>query len=86
MTRFELGGRSVAGLETCIEVPALKLLLDLGYCSRSAVSNPYVLLSHGHLDHMGAIAQHAARRSLLGMSEGVYFVPPAIAPQVEVWS
>ncbi len=83
MNALELRGRSVAGLETCIEVPALKLLLDLGSCSRTAVNQRQVLLSHGHLDHMGAIAQHAARRSLLGMEEGVYFVPAAIAPQVE---
>lgn len=83
MTRLELGGRSVAGLETCIEVPAFKLLLDLGFCSRSAVNQRFVLLSHGHLDHMGAVTQHAARRALLGMSEGVYFVPRAIAHQVE---
>lgn len=83
MTRLELAGRSVAGLETCIEVPALRLLLDLGVCSRSAVNQAHVLLSHGHLDHMGAVAQHAARRALLGMSEGVYFVPEAIAAQVE---
>ena len=83
MSRLELSGRSVAGLETCIEVPSLKLLLDLGACSKTALSMPLVLLSHGHLDHMGAIAQHAARRSLLGMSEGVYFVPASIADRVE---
>ncbi|MDF3069880.1 MAG: hypothetical protein K0R38_5481 [Polyangiaceae bacterium] len=81
--RLELRGRSVAGLETCIEVPTLKLLLDLGSCSRTAVAQRQVLVSHGHLDHIGAIAQHAARRSLLGMEEGVYFVPEEIAPQVE---
>jgi ribonuclease Z len=83
MSRLELAGRSVAGLETCVEVPALKLLLDLGCCSRTAVNLPLVLLSHGHLDHMGAIAQHAARRSLLGMKEGIYVVPASIAEQVE---
>jgi ribonuclease Z len=83
MTRLELAGRSVAGLETCIEVPALKLLLDLGCCSRTAVNQPLVLLSHGHLDHIGAIAQHAAQRSLLGMKEGTYVVPASIAPHVE---
>jgi ribonuclease Z len=83
VSRIELSGVSVAGLETCIEVPSLKLLLDLGSCSRTAVNQPLVLLSHGHLDHMGAIALHAARRSLLGMSEGVYVVPQRVAPQVE---
>jgi len=79
----ELVGRSIAGLETCIEVPTLKLLLDLGSCSRTAVNQPLVLLSHGHLDHMGAIAQHAARRSLLGMKPGTYVVPAPIVEQVE---
>lgn len=83
MSRVELFGTSVAGLETCIEVPQLRLLLDLGVCSRTAVNQPLVLLSHGHLDHMGAIAQHAARRSLLGMSEGIYVVPAQVGPQVE---
>jgi ribonuclease Z len=81
--RVELSGVSVAGVETCIEVPALRLLLDLGRCARSAVSQPLVLVSHGHLDHIGAIAQHAARRALLGMSEGIYVVPAAVAPLVE---
>ncbi len=81
--RIELSGRSVAGLETCIEVPSLKLLLDLGVCSRAAVNQRWVVLSHGHLDHMGAIAMHAARRALLGMPEGTYFVPEVVAPQVE---
>lgn len=80
---LELSGVSVAGLETCIEVPSLKLLLDLGRCSPTAVNQRFVLVSHGHLDHLGAITQHAARRALLGMTEGVYLVPPAIAPRVE---
>jgi ribonuclease Z len=83
MTRLQLAGRSVAGLETCIEVPSLKLLLDLGCCSRTAVNQPLVLLSHGHLDHIGAIAQHAARRALLGMKEGTYVVPASIVEPVE---
>lgn len=83
MSRLLLAGRSIAGLETCIEVPALKLLLDLGCCSRTAVNQPLVLLSHGHLDHIGAIAQHAARRALLGMEPGSYVVPASIFEQVE---
>src|SRR5690349_6664922 len=80
---MDLAGVSVAGVETCIEVPSLKLLLDLGRCSTSAVNQRVVLISHGHLDHLGAITQHAARRALLGMAEGVYVVPHAIGPRVE---
>ncbi len=36
-------------------------------------------MSHGTSTTSGAITQHAARRSLLGMAEGIYLVPRAIA-------
>ena len=80
---MKLEGLSIAGIETCIEVPELKLVLDMGRCTRTAVQYPVVLVSHGHLDHIGAIAQHAARRAMLGMSEGTYLVPSAVAARVE---
>jgi ribonuclease Z len=80
---MDLVGFSVAGMETCIEVPSLKLLLDLGRCAKTAVSSPLALLSHGHIDHMGAVAHHAARRAMMHMEEGVYVVPRLVAPQVE---
>ncbi len=80
---MKLEGSSVAGIETCIEVPSLRLVLDMGRCTQSAIHQPLVLLSHGHLDHMGAIAQHAARRSMLRMGESTYLVPAAVARDVE---
>ena len=79
--KFE--GVSVAGVETCIEVPSLRLVLDMGRCTRTAIVQPLVLVSHGHLDHMGAIAQHAARRSMMRMGESTYLVPAAVAADVE---
>jgi ribonuclease Z len=80
---MKLSGFSVAGVETCIEVPSLRLVLDLGRCSKTAINHPLVLLSHGHLDHIGAIAQHAARRALMHRGESVYVVPRAILREVE---
>lgn len=79
--KFE--GLSVAGVETCIEVPSLRLVLDMGRCTRSAVQHPLVLLSHGHLDHMGAVAQHAARRAMMRMGETTYVAPAAVARDLE---
>ena len=78
-----LSGFSVAGVETAIEVPSLGLVLDMGRCSRSAVNQPLVLLSHGHLDHAGAITQHAARRAMMKMSPGIYLVPAAVQASIE---
>jgi ribonuclease Z len=76
-------GFSTAGVETSIEVPSLGLVLDLGRCSRTAINHPLVLVSHGHLDHVGAVVQHAARRAMMNMGESVYVVPPSIASEVE---
>lgn len=81
--KFE--GLSVAGVETCIEVPSLRLVLDMGRCTRSAVHHPLVLLSHGHLDHMGAVAQHAARRAMMRMGESTYVAPAAVAAELEAF-
>lgn len=80
---IELAGVSVAGIETAIEVPSLRLVLDMGRCMSSAVNQRWVLLSHGHLDHVGAIAQHAARRAMMKMPEGIYVVPATIRDAVE---
>jgi ribonuclease Z len=80
---MKLEGSSIAGVETCIEVPSLRLVLDMGRCTRGAIQHPLVLLSHGHLDHMGAVAQHAARRSMMHMGESTYVVPRAVARDVE---
>jgi ribonuclease Z len=80
---MEFEGVSVAGVETCIEVTSLRLVLDMGRCTRTSVVQPVVLLSHGHLDHMGAIAQHAARRAMMHMGESTYVVPAAVVNEVE---
>jgi len=48
VNRISLLGFSTAGIETAIEVPSLGLVLDLGRCSRTAVNQPLVLVSHGH--------------------------------------
>jgi ribonuclease Z len=66
---------SVAGFQTCIELPELSIAFDMGFCPRSAVKRATVLVSHGHMDHVASIAQHAATRGLLGMDPPTYFVP-----------
>jgi len=80
---MKLEGMSVAGVETCIEVPQLRLILDMGRCTRGALQQSLVLLSHGHLDHIGAVAQHAARRAMMHMGDSTYVVPKAVAKDVE---
>jgi mRNA degradation ribonuclease J1/J2 len=56
METLPIEGFSVAGIETSIVVPTLKVVLDMGRCSSAAVSHSTVLVSHGHLDHAGALS------------------------------
>jgi ribonuclease Z len=83
VNRIALTGFSTAGIETAIEVASLGLVLDLGRCSNTAINHPLVVVSHGHLDHVGAVVQHAARRAMMNMGESTYLVPASIAADVE---
>ena len=66
---------SVGGLETCIELPGFELAFDIGRCPPTAVRRKRILCTHGHMDHMGGLAYHAATRDLLGMPPPSYLVP-----------
>ncbi|MGB0637816.1 MAG: MBL fold metallo-hydrolase [Myxococcota bacterium] len=74
---------SVAGLETCIELPDFKLAFDIGRGPKSAASMKTVLFTHAHIDHMGGIAHHVATRSMLGMTPPTYVVPSKLVGRVE---
>jgi ribonuclease Z len=69
---------SVAGMETCIELPGLKTCFDIGHGHRSTARNHTVLFTHAHIDHMGGIGHHAATRSLLSMAPPTYVVPKPV--------
>jgi ribonuclease Z len=75
LKNMEIGGVSIAGIETCIELPSWKLCFDLGKGRQSAVRFPRILFTHGHSDHMGGIVSHCATRSLMGMKPPDYYVP-----------
>lgn len=80
---------SVGGLETCIQLPGYNLAFDIGRSGRSAAQRERVFITHAHIDHLGALAQHAATRGLLGLSPPTYIMAPALIPDVtallEVW-
>lgn len=65
---------SVGGLETCIQLPGLKTCLDIGRCPPTAVHKDHVLITHGHMDHIGGICYHAATRGLMGLEPPTYVV------------
>ena len=80
---IEIRAVSVAGLETCIELPAFKVCFDIGRGPRNAVRNHTILFTHAHIDHMGGIAHHVATRSLMSMEPPTYVMPHQVVSQVE---
>jgi len=79
----EIVGRSIAGQETCIMIPRLRIAFDIGRCPQKAVPISHVFLSHSHMDHMGGIALHSAARTFLRLNGATYYVPEANGRTVE---
>ena len=66
---------SVGGIETCFQLPALDLCLDIGRCPRGAEHRRVLLLTHGHIDHAAGLPYFVAMRDLLGMHPPRVFCP-----------
>ncbi len=72
-----LRGVSVGGVYTSIAVPELGVLFDLGMPARSTATIDTWLLSHGHADHIGAIAAQLGIRALHGKTSPPRLLMPA---------
>ncbi len=83
--RYSLRGISIAGCYTSVLVPAMELLFDVGFAMREAVSASHLCISHGHLDHIGALPSLLGMRGLMGRSQPLTIhCPQEIAAELEV--
>ncbi len=80
--QLTVAGGSRAGEGTVILLPQLRLALDPGRPHRALPPMATAFVSHGHLDHLGALAYWASQRYLNGMGPGRVVVPREIAPGV----
>ncbi|MCG6963121.1 MAG: MBL fold metallo-hydrolase [Acidobacteria bacterium] len=78
-----LVGGSRAGEGTLVLLPQLRLALDAGRPHRALPPMSTVFVSHGHLDHIGAVAYWASQRFLGAMQHGVLLAPAAIAGDIQ---
>lgn len=71
-------GTSIAGEATCIVVPELDLVFDIGACPRFAIAPNVLALSHGHMDHAACVAYWLSQRHFLGCTPGQIVCHPGL--------
>jgi ribonuclease Z len=76
-------GGSRAGDGSVILLPQLHLALEAGRAHRALPAMTTVVISHGHVDHLGGVAYWASQRQLQSMGPARLLAPRAIAPGIE---
>lgn len=74
----KIEGISIAGDQTNIRLPELKIQFDIGKCPKKAVYIPNLLLTHGHPDHAGGIVNYLFERKLQNLKPPKIFAPQSL--------
>jgi len=77
-----LTGISIAGICTSMQVREAGLCVDCGLLTPLGVRMPYLALTHGHVDHAGAVATYLGNRKLMRMGKSTIFAPLVIVDQL----
>jgi ribonuclease Z len=87
---LKLRGVARGGVETCLRVPELGLMFDVGLCPAGALRFDTILVSHGHADHLAGLPYLISSRAMIGAPPPTVHIPREIeAPLrriLESWS
>jgi len=70
-----LRGVTRGGIRTCLMVPELDLMFDVGGPVRGQLKFGTILVSHGHQDHLGELPYLLSQRQLAGLPAPKVHVP-----------
>jgi len=86
---FVVWGKAIGGVETCYQVPAFDLNLDIGRCPDGADAQRRLLMTHGHIDHAAGLPYFVSLRAMYGRPPPRIFCPapsrPALLAVLEAW-
>lgn len=74
------GAWTKAGLGSCVRMKSerdkrIDFLFDCGIFDESCSSSTIIMITHGHVDHIGGCISHARSRSLLNLPPAKYYIP-----------
>jgi len=79
---YRIQGISIAGEQVAIQIPELDLGFDIGCCPRAALPSRHLVISHGHMDHVGSLAYFCSQRRFQGMGTATLVCDERIAPDI----
>jgi ribonuclease Z len=79
---FRVQGVSVAGETTSVGIPELDIVFDLGECPRAMLAAKFAAISHGHMDHVGALAYYCSQRRFQGMGDASIVCDARVEPAI----
>ncbi len=73
-----LRGVTRGGIQTCVMVPELDLMFDVGGAARGQLRFATILVTHGHQDHLGGLPYLVSQRQLASLAAPTVHVPEEI--------
>lgn len=73
---YNIYGYSRAGSKTCIIIQDLNIVFDYGYADERAYSMNNKLISHGHMDHIGALHTDYSTRRMNNLEKTTRYIMP----------
>lgn len=82
-----LRGVTRGGIQTCLMVPELDLMFDVGGSLAGQLRFGRILVSHGHQDHLGGLPYLVSQRRLAGLGAPEVHIPVEIdAPLRQIFA
>jgi len=79
---IDIVGTSVSGFATAIALPQFKICFDCGVSTPDVQRCDTILITHGHIDHFGALAAHAHTREMVSGGVPTYITPAPLVKEV----